>query len=279
MSSQYKLISLPTEIRDKIKQNLRSAIIDYVDHFTYENTQPLDLLIPNERKVRSVVGGLETSMGTRVWEPIARILAEYNDFKIIDNKILKPRPFPEELLSELSRLINLRESRGTWINSEECVARLRKICDKFNREDIEYISPPAGTGVDLKLEKDGVEYAFDIKTVQPNVGSIKSFNKQLLEWYAYSLFKRPGIKLICRIAYPYNPYTTNFWSHTPHNQGILQPQVDAVVENELWDFLSGLNYTYQQITAIFMELNDDGFGHELSEKIKLIQAKVSQQVC
>ena len=32
--------------------------------------QPLDLLIPNERQIRSIVGGLETSLGTTLWEAL-----------------------------------------------------------------------------------------------------------------------------------------------------------------------------------------------------------------
>lgn len=34
--------------------------------------QILDLLIPNERKIRSIVGGLETSLEPTLWEPLAK---------------------------------------------------------------------------------------------------------------------------------------------------------------------------------------------------------------
>ncbi|MDO8452780.1 MAG: TdeIII family type II restriction endonuclease [bacterium] len=258
------------KLRKELKQNLKKSITKYISKFKYKSNQPLDLLIPTERKIRSVVGGLETSMGTTVWEPIAKTLAKKNGFEIIDDKILQPYPFPAELALELSVLVTLRESRTTWVSTQTCIERLRKICKNLDRTKLQYIAPSAGTGVDIRIKKNGLEYAFDTKTVQPNMGGIKSFNKELLEWYAYILCKDPNINISCKIAYPYNPYSDNFWTHVPHNRGILETNIDAVVENDFWDFLSGRKGTYQEIVAILVELNDEGFGRKLSRLIKKI---------
>ena len=108
---------MDANIREQIKQSLKSSILAYVSGFEYTSKQPLDLLIPKERKIRSIVGGLETSMGTRIWEPIAKTLAENNGFEIVNEKILKPEPLPEEFAMELSRVITLRENKVTWINA------------------------------------------------------------------------------------------------------------------------------------------------------------------
>lgn len=260
-----------SELREEIKQSLKTSIRHYIEKFSYgAATQPLDLLIPRERKIRSVVGGLETSMGTTVWEPMAKKLAQQNGFEVITEKINKPEPMPLELASELAVLISLRETRATWVNAEECRERIRNVCSKLSLNDTQYISPPAGTGVDIYLKKDNKYYAFDTKTVQPNLGSIKSFNKQILEWYAYSLCKDPTIDIKCMIAYPYNPYQDNFWSHSPHTLGVLEPKVDALVEDEFWDFLSGFSGTYEEIVKILTELRDEGFGKELSVLIEKI---------
>lgn len=255
---------------EEIKQNLKNSLRKYVSHFKYKKIQPLDLLIPKERKIRSVVGGLETSMGTTVWEPVAKTLAGLNHFEIIEDKILRPDPFPRELANELSVLITLRENKKTWISTEKCINRIRDVCRKINKDKIKYVLPAAGTGVDIRLRKQGKEYAFDTKTVQPNLGSIKSFNKQLLEWYAYLLCEDPDLDIYCKIAYPYNPYKNDFWLHPPHNRDILEPHVDAIVGNEFWDFLSGLTNTYELIIGIFIELHKEGFGQELSELIERI---------
>ena len=187
--------------REEIKRNLKLSLRKYVSNFVYKNIQPLDFLIPKERKIRSVVGGLETSMGTTVWEPIAKTLAEMNGFEIIEQKILKPKPFPEKLANELSKLITLRENKKTWIPTKECVKRLKSVCNQIDGSDIEFVAPAPGTGVDVRIKKRGLEYAFDIKTVQPNLGSIKAFNKEILEWYAYRLCENPAANIKCIIAY------------------------------------------------------------------------------
>ncbi|AHB42738.1 MjaII restriction endonuclease [Candidatus Saccharibacteria bacterium RAAC3_TM7_1] len=259
------------DIYNELKESLRLSILKYVSHKSYDSKHPLDALIPQERKIRSIVGGLETSMGTTIWEPLAKTLAKNNGFEIISEKILIPSPMPKELAAELAILISLRESKLTWIPIKQCVARLREICGKIDRSLIRgYTAPPSGTGVDIRLRKDGTEYAYDTKTVQPNLGSVKSFNKQILEWYAYALCKNPSLDIRCGIAYPYNPFEGNFWSHTPHTKGVLEHGVDAFVEDEFWDFLSGYKNTFGIITKCFEELADEGFGQEISELIKKI---------
>lgn len=264
------ITKLDPDLRNDLKNNLRKSIKDYVLKFKYNTVHPLDLLIPTERKVRSVVGGLETSIGTTVWEPVAKTLAKTNGFEIIEEKFLMPSPMPIELAQELSKIISLRESKSTWIDASECIARLKNVCNRIDRSSLEYIAPPAGTGVDILIRKNNKYFAYDTKTVQPNLGSVKGFNKQILEWYAYAICKNPDIDLSCSIAYPYNPYRTNFWNRAPHNKGVLQPSVDALLENEFWDFLSGLTGTYQMITEILSELNTEGFGSELSTIIEKI---------
>ncbi|KKQ48877.1 MAG: Type II restriction endonuclease TdeIII [Candidatus Shapirobacteria bacterium GW2011_GWE1_38_10] len=259
---------MDSKVREEIKSNLKNSIRRYTTNFSYDSFQPLDLIIPKERKIRSLVGGLETSMGTTVWEPIAKTLAKLNGFEVIPEKILEPTPFPPELRVGLSNDISARENRGTWISSNVCVNNFRSICAGIDRSGLTYIDPPPGTGVDVWLKKNGKEYAFDIKTVQPNVGGIKSFNKQILEWYAYRICKEPSVQIECKIVYPYNPYKSDFWSHAKTTGGILEPKVDALVENEFWNFLSGDENTYQEITNMLKELSAEGFGKELSNIIE-----------
>ena len=257
-------------LREKIKQNIKESLFKHVKNFKYKNTQPLDLLIPMERKIRSIVGGLETSMGTTVWEPIARTLAQANGFEIITEKILSPDPFPVELAADLSSFITRRENRATWVPMNECIERLKQISRRTDKTGIQYVPPASGTGVDIHLMKEGKEYAFDTKTVKPNLADIKGFNKELLEWYTYRICKEPEVDIQCKIAYPYNPWQSDFWKHAPHKQGLLKPKVDAVVEDEFWDFISGLDNTFEQITLIFKELYSEGFGKKLSDRIAKI---------
>jgi hypothetical protein len=265
-------VKMDNNLREDLKKSLKNSLLKYVQNFKYTSINPLDLLIPHERKIRSLVGGLETSTGTTVWEPIAKTLAAHNGFEVLEEKILKPEPMPEELAIELGALISLRENKTTWVSAEECKTRIRNICRNLDTSGTRYVKPPAGTGVDIFLKKDNRYFAFDTKTVLPNVGSVKGFNKQILEWYAYSICKNPDIDINCMIAYPYNPHSGAFWSYTPHTLGVLQPGVDALAENEFWDFISGTKDTYQIISQVLTELNDEGFGAELSAIIARLNA-------
>lgn len=264
---------MPEELKQEIKEVIRISLLNYVSRFSYTSKHPLDTLIPTERKIRSLVGGLETSMGTKLWEPIAKVLAANNGFEVLEDKLKRPEPMPILLQTKLDYLMTVREHKATWLDRNEVASELRETVSSITpaeRAAIEYVAPASGSGVDIYFKKDNKYYAFDTKTVQPNVGDIKKFNRQLLEWYAYAIFKNPDIDFSGKIAYPYNPWGKDFWSREPHKSGALQPKVDAVVEDEFWDFVSGYEGTFRQIMEIFEELERDGLGDQLSEIIKTI---------
>ena len=58
-----------------LKKEIKVAIKDSVEAFflgkEVKVVHPLDLIFPKERRI-SLNCGLETSLGTRVWEPIAK---------------------------------------------------------------------------------------------------------------------------------------------------------------------------------------------------------------
>jgi hypothetical protein len=61
---------------------------------------------------------------------------------------------------------------------EECIKRLKIAALKINHQEIISYQPPAsGSGVDIHLLKNGIEYIFDIKTTQPNQADFKGFNR------------------------------------------------------------------------------------------------------
>jgi len=165
-------------IKQKIKENLKISIRRFFNNKKLKNYQVLDDIFPKERRIPSLIGGLETSLGTTFWEPISKTLAEINRFQIIQDKILVPTPFPPALQNELDKLVYERENKpnNRRVSTEESIERLKNAAAKTNPQDIAayiYISPPSGTGVDIHLFKDGIEYLFDIKTAQPNQGDFK----------------------------------------------------------------------------------------------------------
>ena len=67
-------------VKQQIKENLKNSIRNFFKKKEVKNYQVLDDIFPNERRIRSLIGGLETSLGTTFWEPIAKTLAKLNGF-------------------------------------------------------------------------------------------------------------------------------------------------------------------------------------------------------
>ncbi|MBD2138282.1 TdeIII family type II restriction endonuclease [Anabaena sp. FACHB-1237] len=253
-----------------IKDNLKKSIRNFFQHQKNPNYQVLDDIFPTERRIRSLIGGLETSLGTTCWEPIAKTLATLNGFEIITSKILRPEPFPAILQQELNKLIDARENKynNQRISTQECIKRLRNAALQINDQEIlKYTSPPPGTGVDIYFLKNDVEYIFDIKTTQPNQSGFKGFNKQLLEWYAYRLAKNPDVQLEARIAIPFNPFKKS-WYEKQKSMLLASPldiERDIYVENEFWDFCSGQKNTFEDLQSLFIELGKENFAAEFHD--------------
>jgi hypothetical protein len=256
--------SLKLEIKNTVTQSIRKYFERKVKK-DVQNSHVLDLIFPYERRVRSLIGGLETSLGTTLWEPLAELLAEKNGYEVLDEKILQPYPMPSKLRETLSKLKSLRERKESWVDINYCKNELLKAANKCRHEVNDYVNPPRGTGVDVFLKKDNKYYAFDIKTTQPNVSSFKGYNIQLLEWYAYTLIRYPERDIYSRIAFPFNPNKKDFWLIMKAKIFPLEKKVDAVVEDEFWDELSGIESTFSYIKETFKELGDSNFGEEFSD--------------
>ncbi|MEA5515636.1 TdeIII family type II restriction endonuclease [Nodularia sp. UHCC 0506] len=257
-------------IKQKLKENLKKSIRAFFKNKTVKNYQVLDDIFPVERRVRSLIGGLETSLGTTCWEPIAKTLAELNGFRIITKKILRPEPFPHQLQKEFNKLVSERENKPSnqRVSTEECIKRLKEAALKTNPQDIiQYTSPPSGTGVDIHFYKAGIEYVFDIKTTQPNQGNFKGFNRQLLEWYTYRFAENPDANLEARIAIPFNPFTKDWYEQQQSmlTNSPLDRNKDIWVENEFWDFCSGKINTFEQLKSLFTELGQENFAAEFHD--------------
>lgn len=258
-------------IKEQIKESLKTTIRNYFkNNDSNRNYQILDLVFPVERKIRSLIGGLETTLGTNFWEPVAKVLAEHNGFEIITDKLMCLDPFPKPLQNELNSLINKRENKpsGQIITTKECIKRLRNAALKTKlSENVKYKAPPKGTGIDIHLLKNNVEYVFDIKTTQPNLGDFKKYNKQLLEWYAYKFATHPNANIECRMAIPYNPFQNSWYEHqkTKLSNSPLDVNADIWVANEFWDFCSGKTNTFSYLENIFRELGEENFSEEFSD--------------
>lgn len=256
-----------------IKKTVKESIISFAKRNLKKKPkfQILDLIIPKERKVRSVVGGLETSLGTTLWEPLAKALAKENGFQIINEKLECPSNMPSNLHNTLQNIIDERKRRSGIYNAESSHKELKKVCQIFLTRPIEKFEPaPKGRGVDIWLKRDNVNYFFDTKTVQPNLSALVSFMEQVLTWYAYFYSRYPNQKAESRIVFPYNPTSVDFWDKTIGKGEPLERDNEAWVANQFWDFCSGLKDTYAIIEESFNELRT---SKELEKELDELFAK------
>lgn len=268
---------MDSKTRFELKTIIADSLRRYAENYQIKTTHPLDLILPEERKLRSFVGGLETSMGVSIWEKLAVFLADRNGYNALSpaERIAfsrRPDPMPVEIVNLMGRLVYSREFKQSWISLEEVACRVRaEIQANYQGKlsNLALVAPSSGSGIDILLEKDGRFRAFDLKTVQPNVSNVKNFNKQLIEWIVYALLRDVDIDFQAQIAYPYNPwggsYERDFWSRSVHRNGPLLCGVEALVEDEFWDNISGYEGTYSYIEECFIELQEEGLGTKIRQ--------------
>ncbi|HIF0138896.1 TPA: TdeIII family type II restriction endonuclease [Legionella anisa] len=250
--------------RHEIKEIVKNTIVKSIEDFAKKSLkkkpkfQILDLIIPKERKIRSIVGGLETSLGTTLWEPLAKALASINGFEVYNENLLCPTNMPSALNNILQSIVDDRKKYGGIYNAQSSHDEIRRVCQTFLSRPIDsFENAPKGRGVDIWLYKDGVNYFFDTKTVQPNLSALTSYLEQILYWYAYYYCKKPGGLAVARIVFPYNPNREKpFWNSVIGKGKPLEPDTEAWVENQFWDFCSGCTGTYEIIINSFEEIRE-----------------------
>jgi len=258
-------INMNNELRESIKETITTSIRKFFEGKKVKTKNMLDMIFPVERRIRSLIGGLETSFGTTVWEPLAKEVSKFYGFEVCERIIPEPTPMPEDLAKLITDLRNLRDHKETWIPMKECKSKLAVECIKYSGFDFEYNNPPPGKGVDVYALRDGIEWVFDIKTVQSNVRSGLSYNQQLLEWYAWRYLMDPRTNINAFIAFPYNPYSGDYWEKEHNKAYPLEPAVDALVADEFWGLLSDGHVTMDDIWGVFRELGESNFGDEFKD--------------
>lgn len=255
------------QISRTIKKTVKESILSFAKRQIGKTPkfQILDLIIPKERKIRSIVGGLETSLGKTLWEPLAKNLASQNDFEVISKNLESPKNMPSNLNNTIQTILDDRKRKNGVYDAVSSHEEIKRICQIFIDRPIDgFEKAPKGFGVDIWLKKNGVNYFFDTKTVQPNVGSLSKFVDQIINWYAYFYSRYPLDFAEARIVFPYNPYNVNFWEGTKGGGFPLEKNHEGWVENQFWDFCSGIENTYSLIENSFKELRE---SKELEESL------------
>tara|TARA_R110002111_G_scaffold214448_1_gene277394 strand:- start:224 stop:856 length:633 start_codon:yes stop_codon:yes gene_type:complete len=204
-----------------------------------------------------------------LWEPLAKNLALLNDFEVINQGLEKPANMPANLQNTLQIVIEGRNSKNPVYNSEYCHNRIKEICQTYINNPInDFVQPKKGFGVDIWLKKGNVNFFFDTKTVQPNVGRLSECFEQVMNWYAFFYSRFPAEVAESRIVFPYNPYEgQNFWEKTKGGGWPLEPDNEGWVENQFWDFCSGRENTYQIIHSAFTSISESGDLNDLIQDV------------
>ncbi|MCM3195814.1 TdeIII family type II restriction endonuclease [Priestia megaterium] len=263
---------MDTELKLKIKKKIEKSIHNYFikkSKKEINHRHVLDGIFPRERRIRSLIGGLETSMGRTLWEPLAKFLAKNNGYEIIEGKLMMPENVPAEVVEIYNEFKPLRESESSNVSLMQYVEALRNVLKNIDTSELKYKKMVSGKGVDIWIRKNGVEYAFDIKTTQINAGDGKKFNSFLMDWYMYRLCQNPNMEFHAKIAMPFNPYKKSWWSHNGSRAYPLEPKRDLVIEDEFWDFLSGFENTWGEINKIFEEIGAEDFGSQFNNIFNL----------
>lgn len=222
----------------------------------------LSRLYPYESLVGSAIVGLQTSLGTTLWENLAKGLAEKNDFQVLDPKeeLLKPNVIPKAAENFIGEWGRKRDESGKELPLDDFRKAMKKIVKSSDRPKT-FKKLGKGSGADLYLVKNGVKYVFDLKTVQLNAGAGSKFNKTLMEWITFDLFQN-GVfsNLKPMLAIPYDPTADGDWWQKFGGRVAPLDKNDIKVGNEFWDFISGSHKTLEIITAVFDEMIKSDFG-------------------
>ena len=240
-----------------VKDTITTAISTYLENKNSPETKHviLDSIFPVERRIRSIIGGLETSLGITVWERLATDIAAANGFSIEDPKSFEmPEKLPKSISTFISQTKQKRENPAEKIDFDNILRYLRKLCLKESKSNLKFIKTSSGDGVDLWFRKDGKNYIFDTKTVQINAGGGNNFANKVLHWYAYFWLKYPKEELLAGMAFPYSPYPPSFdsdswWDKNGNRANPLEKGKDAFVQGDFWNLLTDSNDTWSKILS------------------------------
>lgn len=257
------------DLESVVRDTTITAIRSYLEKVKQPKSQHvvLDRIFPTERYVRSIMGGLETSLGTKLWETLAKAIAKANNFTILNEKTFqKPKAMPEAVSQLISVWHEQRMIPQAYLSLDEYIQALQDMCQQLDTNKLTFTTVSSGDGIDLWLEKNEEEYIFDIKTVQINAGYGNSFSAKVMSWYAYRFLQDATINLKAAIAFPYSPfppYTVNsWWAKLGSRAYPLKRNEDALVQDEFWNFLSGQGNTWARILSVFDNIGQSDFATE-----------------
>ncbi len=250
-------------------QTVKSSFFSYFACREQPDTKHILLskLFPEESAIRSAIGGLETSLGTTLWERIATQIAVANGFTVLNPKtdFLQPKKMPTAITNLIAKNKDGREVEDANVPMSVYKKELYSAINTLTLNELPTIFKKLtkGSGVDIFLKKGNQEYVFDIKTVQINAGSGTKFNETLMKWIAFRKLHLKHLNqnydLHAHIVIPYDPHENSDWWTEFGDRAYPLDKNDVLLGNKFWDLLSGRGNTLEVITTAFEMLAKENF--------------------
>jgi hypothetical protein len=244
-------MALSSEIRNQIAKLLcntvREKLITYEPetvHMPFHHR----LLGKDRYAMFSFMQSMNTTFGISIWEQVAVILGkgtgayaekQYKLLGEIDSKTGK-------LISDIHDKLRKGEIIANKLDE---VKQIRNIIKKGEAK----IDPDSI--VDLFIIIKDEENYFDITSAKPNMKEFVALKLKLLKWIALRLSQDQKVKVITRLAIPYNPYHPE-----PYERWTLKGLYDLerseiLVGEEFWNFVACDNI-YEELLDVFQEVGE-----------------------
>ncbi|MCY3628021.1 MAG: TdeIII family type II restriction endonuclease [Gammaproteobacteria bacterium] len=223
---------LSAKVQEQVKEIIRECVVKKLESYSPE-TQHMPFhsrLIGQDRMALfSFIHSLNTSFGTKIFEPIAHLIAETNfrairEYEVGTQISSQAQIVIQDILNELSM-------KATAPDKCADIKRIRSVCQSGKMKSLKPVR------ADLFLEnQSGSVYLCDIKTAKSNIGGFKDIKRTLLDWVAIYLLKNPEADIHSFAGIPYNPYEPK-----PYQRWTLQSTIDIEhelkVAEEFWNFI------------------------------------------
>ncbi|HIE41136.1 MAG TPA: TdeIII family type II restriction endonuclease [Candidatus Aenigmarchaeota archaeon] len=250
-------MTIPTQTATEILETLITTVREKLRKYKPETIHmPFHyrLLGKDRYAMFSFIQSMNTTFGISIWEQVAVILARgagnyaERQFELLGEI--------DDDTEKLIRDIHYRLRKGEALANkfqeiEQIRNKVKKGEPKRNPDSV----------VDLFVKIGNKENYFDITSAKPNMKEFVALKLKLLRWTALRLSQDKNIKVMTRLAIPYNPYHPE-----PYERWTLQGLYDLnvkeiLVGEEFWNFIAN-GKVHEDLLNIFQKA-----GEELREEI------------
>ena len=239
-------MSLSDSLQTDIKNIVKSCLLAKLESYSPETRHmPFHFRLIGQDRVAlfSFIHSLNTSFGTKIFEPVAQLIAT-NTYRFACKQYEVGTQISSQAQAEIQEILNQLSMKEETPNKIVEVERIRSVCRSGEMKSLKPVR------ADLFFEdSSGSVFLCDVKTAKPNISGFKDLKRTLLDWVAIYLAKYPDADIQSFVGIPYNPYEPK-----PYQRWTLQSTLDLdrelKVAAEFWNLLGGGD-VYEDILNCF----------------------------